>query len=118
MIARVSAMLACVAILLPLSAVGEVTFGYNIKANKGLRSTGGHGVVITLHLASTSSWLYDPATGGLNQLPTPEENANPTTGIGIVVKKNPGSSEYRLVANADGATGRCRLQWIPATTTS
>ena len=30
------------------------------------------------------------------------ENVNPNTGIGVVVKKNPGSSAARLTANSDG----------------
>ncbi len=62
----------------------------------------GHRVIVTLQLDSTSSWAYDPATGGLNQLPTPEEQSKPIGGIGIVVKKNPGSSAARVTGDGNG----------------
>ncbi len=61
-------------------------------------------VIITLHVASTSTWAYDPASGSITQLPQPVENVSPTTGIGIVVKKNPGSSAVRLSPSPDGMT--------------
>jgi lactate dehydrogenase-like 2-hydroxyacid dehydrogenase len=51
------------------------------------------GVIVTLHLASaTTSWRCDPATGTVTQLPTVAENTNPNSGIGVVIKKNPGSA--------------------------
>lgn len=49
----------------------------------------GHRLIVTI---AGTSFAYNPANGNVNQLPTPAENISPTTGIGIVVKKNPGSS--------------------------
>ena len=80
------------------TAVAPAT--YSLKVGLGPQ---GHRLIVTLHLASTSSWAYDPSTGSLNQLPTPEENLNPTTGIGIVVKQPPASSAHRT--NSDGNGG-------------
>ena len=60
-------------------------------------------VIVTLHLASaTTSWRCDPTSGSVTQLPQPVENANPTSGIGVVVKKNPGSSAARVTADSSG----------------
>ncbi len=61
--------------------------------------------IVTLHLGSGPvSWAYDPATGTITQLPEVVENTNPNSGIGVVVKKNPGSSAARLIGDLDGTT--------------
>jgi hypothetical protein len=62
------------------------------------------GVVVTLALSqnggksqTVTSYAWGPKGDTLNQVPTPAENVNPTSGIGVVVKKNPGSSAARTV---------------------
>jgi hypothetical protein len=65
----------------------------------------GHRFIVSFPFpGGAASWAYDPATGGLNQLPTPEEQSKPLAGIGIVVKKNPGSSAARFTASSNGTT--------------
>lgn len=58
-----------------------------------------HRVIVTIATgnadgsnAQLTSYAYNLADSEINQLPTPTENTNPIGGIGIVVKKNPGSS--------------------------
>ncbi len=62
-------------------------------------------VVIVLHITSPAAYAYDPASGGLAPLtPVPAENTNPIGGIGVVVKKNPGtgSGAERMAPDASG----------------
>lgn len=61
-----------------------------------------HKVIVTLHLASSASWAYDPSSGGVSQLPSTVDNLNPIGGIGIVVKKNPGGSAERVIGDLNG----------------
>lgn len=67
-----------------------VEFGYDIAAHK----------------TTIASYAYNPANGNVNQLPSPEENANPTSGIGVVVKcpppKGPCSAATRTVPLTNG----------------
>ena len=63
----------------------------------------GNRVIVTFHLGSGPvSWAYDPAAGTITQLPEPAENLSPTQGIGVVVKKNPGSSAARVTGDGNG----------------
>ena len=107
---RMSAAFACLALVFgsALSASASapirgitVKGGHNHRLTVGLGPQG-HRVIVTLQLDSTSSWAYDPAAGSLNEVPTPEEQSKPIGGIGIVVKKNPGSSEHRPTGDSDG----------------
>lgn len=77
--------------------------GYSARTASGHSYTSGR-FILDLDFASASTWAYDPASGTITQLPQVVENTNPTTGIGVVVKKNPGSSAARLTANSDGMT--------------
>ena len=63
-------------------------------------------VIVTFHLGTGPvSWAYDPGTGTITQLPQVVENVSPNSGIGIVVKKNPGTAgTHRLTANSNGTT--------------
>jgi hypothetical protein len=62
------------------------------------------------------SYAYNPENNNVNQLPTLAENVNPTTGIGIVVKKNPGSpnTAYRLVGPDSHGTWTIDSSTMPA----
>jgi hypothetical protein len=84
---------------------GSITVGiYSPRdLHSGLPS--GERVLIVLHIATPMAYAYDPATGGFTTVtPIPAENTNPTTGIGIVVKKNPGQSQYRVAPDSSGGT--------------
>jgi hypothetical protein len=105
---RMSAAFACVALAFGSSLTASASIpikGITVKGGRTVTvglGPQGHRVIVTLQLDSTSSWAYDPASGGLNQLPTPEEQWKPISGIGIVVKKNPGNPSP---ANAIGDGG-------------
>lgn len=59
----------------------------------------GQRVMVTI---AGTSFAYNPANGSVNQMPTPAENLNPVQGVGVVVKRNPGSSAARVTGNGNG----------------
>ena len=66
--------------------------------------------VITLHLSRPEAWSYNMATGELT--PTTagrQENVSPTSGVGVVVKKNPGSSAARTLPSQGGGANLSSL---------
>lgn len=113
---RLSFAAACAVALFALSAIptpastpirgATVKGGKNPSPNLFMVGTGPEGmrVLVTFHYEKITTYAYDPSAGTLNQLPQPMYNTNPNSGIGIVVKKNPGSSAARTVP-LDGGIG-------------
>ena len=65
----------------------------------------GHRVIVTIGCRTYTagrfaldpdSFAYNPVDGNINQLPTPAENVNPTSGIGVVIKRSPGQNYSRV----------------------
>ena len=75
----------------------------NQRGGRVTVSGSGDQVVIQLGLDQTEAWSLNLATGQLSPTdPVPQDNVNPTTGIGVVIHKNPGSSANRAMPTSGG----------------
>jgi hypothetical protein len=63
-------------------------------------------VSVQLNLSRSETWTYEPVKGRLAPSTARSEQNPPITGIGVVVKKNPGGGASMIVPVGEGGNGQ------------
>lgn len=104
---------AIAALLLAAAFVGGSPAATSATAGQGLhqwvratfgssRAGGPRPVVITFHVATTTSYSYDPSNAKVTQLSAPRDPSNPIAGVVTVVKKNPSGAFVGATSGENG----------------